>query len=71
MLGYIWRCYFYRSFSRLIHCFGFHHAPPNYSMRERQGVLCWCQWCGLRGFMWDKTAQENAAKELNCIRTDA
>ncbi len=54
----------YRLLMRTAHRFGWHHAPPNYALREPQGVLCRCQWCGLAGFMWDATASANAEMQI-------
>lgn len=48
-MGYPWRRWCYRLFSRLIHRFGFHHMERNTSV-DPTGTLHWCHWCGIRCF---------------------
>lgn len=63
----VWGTWMYRPTMKLAHRFGWHYAPPNHALRERQGVMHWCQWCGLRGFVMDKRAMDEMAASFSGI----
>ena len=57
----IWCKHFYRHVMRLLHKFNLHYAPPVYmdpffmkkSEQNNPYRQHWCQWCGLRGDVWN------------------
>ena len=52
------RYWFYRPWMRLLHRFGFHHAPANVWLTNDAGwPLHRCSWCGLSGFVMPKNAK--------------
>lgn len=67
-MGYPWRRFCYRPFSRLIHRYGFHHAPANHALTNDAGwVLHRCSWCGLTGFVMPKLTPEQLAAPLGAF----
>jgi hypothetical protein len=58
---YIWCRYCYGHVMRLLHKFNLHYAPPVYmdpffmkkSEQNNPYKQHWCQWCGLRGDVWN------------------
>jgi len=58
---YIWCRYCYGHVMRLLHKFNLHYAPPVYmdpffmkkSEQNNPYRQHWCQWCGLRGDVWN------------------
>jgi hypothetical protein len=53
---YIWCRYCYRHVMRLLHKFNLHYAPPIFMEKfepNKQYRQHWCQWCGLRGDVWN------------------
>lgn len=56
---YSWR---YRTWSRFIHRFNYHHMPLSYPDDD---IIAWCHWCGLRDKL--QPSQSTLKKEKNDV----
>lgn len=56
-VGWVLRMLFarfaYRHVMRLTHYFGWHYAPIRGPVQPGGEYYRWCQWCGLRGTVYD------------------